>query len=127
MQHQVFFSLLIISSFASAMHQPLSLESADQVNAREVEIACLNCLTEIHKSFPGAVNPNDFGGVLRQLGRSHMTTEEKQEALLRLEQMKASIAETIRQREEKEKEEREVLAYFEKNNGKRPRKTRQLR
>lgn len=113
MKHLVLFCAFFSFSFicSSENKYPLLLESAEDVykrNARDIQVACIDCLNFIHKKYPGRINPEQFKSVLANIGQSQITTEETRATFVRIEQFKKELCEN----KKREKEDRQILEYF---------------
>lgn len=133
MKHHVFFFFITVPFFSYSMqHQVLLLESAEHVyrrNACEVEKSCINCLNYLQKKYPSLMLPVGLRGILRTMGQSQITTEEKIIALNSLVRLKTEIKNKRKREKEKEAEDREILANFGWIDGRQdgPKKIRRIR
>lgn len=112
----LFFFITIFPFFSYSMqNHVLLLESADRVyrrNAQEVEKNCLDFLNYFQKKYPFVLRSEGAGSILRPMGQSKMTTEEKREAINALMQLKLEIKNKCKREKEKEAEDYEILVRF---------------
>lgn len=111
-----FITVITVFSYSMQNHVLLS-ESAEDIdlrrcNAQEVEKFCLDILNYHQKKDPSFVVPDDIKHIVRAMGRSEMTTEQKKEALNNLMMLRTKIKDKRKREKEKEAEDREILAQY---------------
>lgn len=111
--HVVFF-FIMVPFFSCSMDNPLLLENTDrayQRNAHEVQVACVGYLNFITQLSPNLA-PREAKNILSMIGHSNITTEEKTAILRKLEQSKSEVLSIVQAKENREKEDCQILRQF---------------